>query len=62
MVLCSEFVSGFLEGARAGREGSCEPVPEVGVDLSGPLHVWPVGGWDEHFFKQGNERLGFGDL
>ena len=47
MVLYSEFISSFLEGASAGREGSCEPVPEVGVDLSGSLHVWPVGGWDE---------------
>ena len=47
MVLYSEFISGFLEGASAGREGSCEPVPEVGIDLSGSLHVWPVGGWDE---------------
>lgn len=43
----SEFVFGFLEGAGAGRENPCKPVPEVGVDLPGPLHVWPMGGWDE---------------
>lgn len=47
MVFCLEFVFSLFEGSSTGREGPREPVPEVGVDLLGPLHVWAVASWSE---------------
>jgi len=54
----SELVFRLSEGAGASREIPGKPISEVAVDFLRPLHVWPVRGWDRHFFQLGNKRHG----